>query len=114
MSGTHRDIPSNVLSIRASMHGRRCRLQLGGPLSLRTTDRLDRCLVQLRRGSITEVELDLQELTRLDSAGVALLLRLQHQAPRDGWSVAMVAPPDHLRHQLTRMGVAARLSFISA
>ncbi len=70
--------------------------------------------MRLRQVGVEELDLDLQELTRLDFHGVALLLRIQHDAPNEGWSVTMVAPPEHLRHQLTRMGVASRLQFAAA
>ena len=94
-----------------SIDGRRGCLALDGALSMRTTDEVSRALLALRHRGVTELELDLHGLTRLDSAGVALLLRLQHRASEEGWTVTIIAPPEHLRHQIARLGLAERLRF---
>lgn len=108
------DMPDNRLEISSSVEDVNVRLVLRGVLATRTVDTLDRCLAELQRQDIRDVEIDLQGLTRLDSSGVALLLRVHYRAPEYGWRVSMVAPPDHLRWQLERLGVARRLPFVSA
>jgi ABC-type transporter Mla MlaB component len=108
------DMPGNRLEISGSVEDLSARLVLRGVLATRTVETIDRYLAELQNQNIRELEIDLQGLTRLDSSGVALLLRVHYRAPEYGWSVSMVAPPDHLRAQLERLGVARRLPFASA
>jgi ABC-type transporter Mla MlaB component len=113
-AGMYGDVPDNRLEISGSVDDLNARLVLRGVLTTRTVETIDRYLAELKRQDIREVEIDLQGLTRLDSSGVALLLRVHYRAPEYGWRVSMVAPPDHLRWQLERLGVASRLPFVSA
>jgi ABC-type transporter Mla MlaB component len=103
----------NTLEGEATIEGDQARLTLRGTLATRTVDRADVYVTELQRRGIRELEIDLSELTRLDSSGLAFLLRVHHRAPEDGWAVAMVAPPEHLRSQISRLGVATRLPFLS-
>jgi ABC-type transporter Mla MlaB component len=107
-------MPDNRLEISGSVEDLNARLVLRGVLSTRTVETVDRYLTELLRQDIRELEIDLQGLTRLDSSGVAVLLRIRYRAPEYGWRVSMLAPPDHLRHQLERLDVARRLPFVNA
>lgn len=102
----------NSLEGEASVDGDYARLTLRGTLATRTVDRADVYVEELRRHGVRQLEIDLSELRRLDSSGLAFLLRVHHRAPEEGWEVAMVAPPEHLRSQMGRLGVMSRLPFV--
>ena len=104
---------SRELEGEATIDGEQARLTLRGTLATRTVDRADVYVTELQRRGVRELEIDLSELTRLDSSGLAFLLRVHHRAPEDGWEVAMVAPPEHLRNQISRLGITQRLPFLS-
>jgi ABC-type transporter Mla MlaB component len=108
------DFPTTRLEGEAIIEGEQARLLLRGTLATRTVGRADGYVAELQRRGVRELEIDLSGLTRLDSSGLAFLLRVHHRAPEIGWEVAMVAPPAHLRSQMSRLGVAARLPFLSA
>jgi ABC-type transporter Mla MlaB component len=107
------DFAATSLEGEATIEGEQAWLKLRGTLATRTVDRADVYVTELQRRGVRELEIDLSELTRLDSSGLAFLLRVHHRAPEDGWEVAMVAPPEHLRSQMSRLGVASRLPFLS-
>ena len=109
------DTPTaNTIEGHATIDGERARLVLTGTLATRTVDRADLYLTELQRRGVHEVEIDLSGLTRLDSSGLAFLLRVHHRAPKSGLYVTMVAPPEHLRSQISRLGVGERLPFVRA
>jgi len=109
------DTPTaNTLDGQATIEGDRARLVLRGTLATRTVDRADLYVTELQRRGVHEVEIDLCGLTRLDSSGLAFLLRVHHRAPASGMHVTMVAPPEHLRNQISRLGVGTRLPFVNA
>ena len=107
-----RDFATNNLEGEATIDGQRARLELRGTLATRTVDRADVYITELRRRGIRELEIDLSGLTRLDSSGLAFLLRIHHHAPKEAWEITMVAPPEHLRSQISRLGLGNRLPFV--
>ncbi len=106
------NVATNQLAGEASVEGERARLALRGALATRTIDQADTYLDQLRRHGIRELEIDLSGLTRLDSSGLAFLLRVHHRAEEIGWAVSMTEPPAHLRSQVSRLGLDTRLPFV--
>lgn len=109
---THESITANRLEGDATVEGDRARLNLRGTLATRTVERADAFLVRLHQHEVSELEIDLSGLTRLDSSGLAFLLRVKHRAAADGWEVSMVPPPPHLRNQIERLGLGNRLPFV--
>jgi anti-anti-sigma factor len=107
------DFAGTRLEGEAVIEGDQARLTLRGTLATRTVDRADVYVTELQRRGVRELEIDLSGLTRLDSSGLAFLLRVHHRAAEIGWEVAMVAPPEHLRSQMSRLGVGSRLPFLS-
>ena len=104
---------TNRLEGEATIDEQAAQLMLRGSLTTRTVDRADVYLVELRRQGVRELEIDLSGLTRLDSSGLAFLLRVHHRAAEEDWEISMVAPPPHLRSQIARLGIGSRLPFLA-
>jgi anti-sigma B factor antagonist len=68
------------------------RLALRGELDIGTVPRLEEALASVLSGSPRELEVDLRELSFLDSSGLRQFIVLAERADREGWRLALVRP----------------------
>ena len=87
--------------------------RLCGPLTFATCAQLFKTIEERKRRGPPTSTLDLEEVTRVDSAGLALLLELQARHVKAGQHLRMRnAPPGLI--QLARLGNATELLDLSA
>jgi anti-sigma B factor antagonist len=95
------------LDVAAQAHEGRATLALHGELDLGTDTQLRDAATNVLRGDdIRSLDLDLAELTFLDSTGVSALLDLRKQASERGIAVQIVAISRRAARVLTIVGLA--------
>jgi anti-sigma B factor antagonist len=67
-------------------------------------------LAAARRPGVRFLVLDLAELHFMDSTGIALLMRLERDARRNGRRLMLMEPTDAVRRRLDRTGLLSLLS----
>jgi anti-anti-sigma factor len=87
------------------------RVRLHGEVDLATVDRLDAALRELRETDSDRIELDLGEVSFLDSMGLRLLLRLDEDARRDGTQLRLLPGPPGVQRVFEVTGTLDRLPF---
>lgn len=69
---------------------------LSGDVTLAAAPRFERMTAQIFEGDTTSQVLDLEKVTRLDSAGLGLLLLVQRRAKEIGVSVTLRGASGHI------------------
>lgn len=85
-----------------------------GSLDMATAPGLRVRLDELRHAGFRRLILDLRRLEFMDSSGLRLMLALDAEARRDGFSVEVVAGPPAVQRVFEVTGTAALLSFAAA
>ncbi len=74
-----------LLSQRATVH-------VSGELDIASLGRVERAVEEARAAGAGRIEIDLRELTFMDSSGLRLVISLHHAAEREGWTLSLVKP----------------------
>jgi anti-anti-sigma factor len=81
------------LEIRVLLQQDRACLELVGELDLATVPRLTQAVEALLARDVRELTIDLRQLAFLDSSGLRELIVLRDRAVAEGWTLALVRPP---------------------
>jgi len=80
-------------------------LRLTGEIDLTTVDQLDEAITnEIRRNDVAAVLLDLDQVTFLDSTGIATLVKGRHAADRQGKRIAVTNAHGPVRRVLDVTG----------
>jgi anti-anti-sigma factor len=74
-----------LLSQRAHVH-------VVGELDIASLGRVERAVEEALAAGAGIVEIDLRELTFMDSSGLRLIIGLHHDAEREGWTLSLIKP----------------------
>ncbi len=92
------------------MRGPRCSLQVGGELDLATASALEDAVAQVEMAEVSELELDLRELTFIDLCGLRAVMRARDQCRRQRVQLLLVPSRRYgFRRLLDLAGVAGEL-----
>ena len=95
---------------RGSERGQTTRVALIGELDGPDARHVEAELLALaREPGVERLQLDLTELTFIDSGGLALLIKLERAAQREGFAFAVVALSGQVRSRLDRAGLLSLL-----
>jgi anti-anti-sigma factor len=78
--------------ITQARHGDRTTLAIVGELDMRTAQRLLDSLTHQCATGVTDVTVDLANLTFMDSSGLKALIDLHHRSRAEAWRLRLVAP----------------------
>jgi anti-anti-sigma factor len=84
-----------------------------GELDIETAPQLHAALCEVEARDRL-VELDLRELTFMDSCGIRVVMQHVNRARRDGFRVAVIPPPAYVARALELTGVMQLLPLIDA
>jgi len=97
-----------TFEVRGERDSGRVRIHASGEVDLATAPRLEQCVREHVRGETGTVELDMRQVGFIDSTGVRLLLTLEAEGQRDGWTLAIL-PSDAVRRIVSLLGLQQRL-----
>jgi anti-anti-sigma factor len=97
-----------IFQVRAEREGARVRVHASGELDLATVPELETCTRAHVRHHAETVELDLREVSFIDSTGVRLLLTLKAEGQRDGWTMTIL-PSDPVSRIARLLGLQDHL-----
>lgn len=97
-----------TFQVRGERDGARVRVHASGELDIATVPQLDACARAHIHTHTEAVELDLHEIGFMDSTGVKLLLTLEAEGQRDGWTLAIL-PSDPVSHVVHLLGLHEQL-----
>jgi anti-anti-sigma factor len=86
-----------------------CRLSIIGELDIATTPQLQDAVNEARAGGAYTVDIDLADLSFIDSTGLRMFLALNQQAASEGWSLVLARPSESLKTILQVTGVEDEL-----
>ena len=98
--GDHDTIGVQPFRVTTRSDGARTIVVAHGELDLGTVPAVEREVQELRARGVTQVVLDLRELTFIDSSGLSLLLRLDAEARANGFSFAITEGDGPVRRLL--------------
>ena len=93
------------------VNGGRHRLVLGGELDLVGAPLLGKCVSELESDVTTRLEIDLSELTFIDSTGVRALMAAKDLASRSGYEFAVIPGPPRVQRIFEVTGLLEALPF---
>jgi anti-anti-sigma factor len=85
-----------------------------GELDMGTVGELETRLLELQQNGFREVELDLRNLTFMDSSGVHLIVAAERLARRDGTSFVVIAASPPVQRLFEIAGIEEMLRFRAA
>ena len=85
---------------------------IAGEVDLNTTERLEEWTQRFR--PVGPIELDLSEVTFINSTGIVALLRLRHLATEHGTTLTLVNPSPYILRVLIVTGLAEEFHIRSA
>ena len=97
-----------IFQVRAERERGHVRIHAAGELDLATTPHLEQCTRQHVQTRAETVELDLRQVSFIDSTGVRLLLTLAADAQRDGWAMTIL-PSEAVRRIVCLLRLQDRL-----
>ena len=92
-----REPPRAALSIESELRAGSVRLAVAGELDIATVPQLEGELRSLLTGSATEVVIDLNGLTFIDSSALRMFIVLSNRAASEGWTLRLVRPSEQAR-----------------
>jgi anti-sigma B factor antagonist len=98
------------VKVETRVRGRHATVALVGELDERDVHRIESELLALAGSGVSEILLDLDGLTFMDSTGIALLIRLERDARRRGHRFALLRPSEGVRARLDRTGLLSLLN----
>lgn len=101
--------PTEFKVERSSISHEACRLSIAGELDLATAPTLEDAVNKALLDGATTIEIDLANLSFIDSTGLRLFLQLNERAAPDGWSLLMVKPSEPVRAILRITGCGDEL-----
>jgi anti-sigma B factor antagonist len=105
----------NLFSARIESHGETVVVEASGDLDLSVVKTFENELRKALSDGISEVVLDLAQVTFIDSAGLRALLVIDAESRRDGIRLRVrreLSPAVKRLFELTRTGTADRLPFV--
>ena len=105
-------IPS--FDLRVVRNGRAVHLAPCGELDIATTPELEEALADATRDGITEIVLDLRELTFMDSTGLRALAQANLRADERGIALSIIRGPRPIERVLEISGLAGLLPLVDA
>jgi anti-anti-sigma factor len=110
--GAHRSpATSRAKRALASVSTRTHTLVLTGELNSRSSLTLEAEMERLYEDGVTDITLDLRELTYIDAIGVAVIAFRSGLSARRGFGFALIAGPPHIHDIFVQAGVAESLPF---
>lgn len=100
-----------ALDISSERDGERYVITLTGELDLAGVDRVTQELLQAEATDVSEVVLDLEELTFIDSSGIAVILAADARSRADGERLRLNGGSAHVRRVFELSGLTDRLPF---
>jgi anti-anti-sigma factor len=100
-----------ALEVCGERNGERYVITLTGELDLAGVDRVTQELLQAEATDVSEVVLDLEELTFIDSSGIAVILAADARSRADGERLRLNGGSAHVRRVFELSGLTDRLPF---
>ena len=100
-----------VLEISSERDGERYVIALAGELDLAGVDRLTQELLRAEESDVSGVVLDLEELTFIDSSGIAAILAADARSRADGERLRLTGGSERVRRVFALCGLLDRLPF---
>ncbi|MEA2313352.1 MAG: hypothetical protein QOI03_44 [Solirubrobacteraceae bacterium] len=88
------------------------KLALSGELDIASAPRLEEAADAMLAQPVRRLVIDLSGLTFIDSSGLRLLIALNDRANEDGWTLALLPPPEPSRSVFQITGADENLPFI--
>ncbi len=89
------------------------RVRLHGELDLSTVPALEARVASLRADGAARIVLDLEELEFIDSTGLRMILELDGEAARDGFTLALVPGGEAVQRVFEVTGTLGALPFVA-
>jgi anti-anti-sigma factor len=89
---TTRMVKPTKFEIKQRVNGQSATLAIAGELDMRTAEQLLDCLAEQRANGVTDVTVDLTELSFMDSSGLKALIDLHDRSRTESWELSMIAP----------------------
>jgi anti-sigma B factor antagonist len=112
MRATQLDIEPARLRIRAGQEGDDYIIRLIGELDMAGAGAVETTLVMAEATSAPRILLDIDELSFIDSSGLAVLMRAQHRAGHNGRRLQMTRGVGHVADMLRLTALDLTLPFI--
>lgn len=88
------------------------RLAVVGDLDIATVPQLEKEAQAMLAREVRELLIDLSQLAFIDSSGLRLLIALDGEASRDGWTLGLIRPPEGALTIFRITGAEENLPFI--
>jgi anti-sigma B factor antagonist len=98
-------MPRPQLSMQTDWQGAQARLSVGGEIDLLTAPSLIEAAGELLDNAPATLVVDLSEVAFCDSAGIAALIKIYHQATSTGAAMRVSGAREMVRHVLEISGV---------
>jgi stage II sporulation protein AA (anti-sigma F factor antagonist) len=110
IEGTRHGDGIGRLIVQTTQSGGAVRLELRGEIDLASRTALQRELERAQKRVSTELVLDLERVTFMDSTGVSALVHALYHAQENGYVLRLVRLPAQARRVLEMSGVLARFN----
>jgi anti-anti-sigma factor len=112
MTEQARRIDRGWLTIRSEPQGD-CLVALQGEMDSANARDLELELIRIETTGVPRIVLDLSRLEFVESTGLAVIVRAQKRAKRDGHGLAFVRPQGHVSRAFEVTGLNQELSFVN-
>jgi anti-anti-sigma factor len=85
-------IQAAPLYVRMELLSQRATVHVAGELDIASLGRVERVVEEALAAGAGRIEIDLRDLTFMDSSGLRLIISLHHGAEREGWTLSLVKP----------------------
>ena len=105
-------IHSSPFEMRAECSGDVGRLTITGELDIATAPQVEEAAGAMLGEGVSELRIDLRDLTFIDSSGLRVLIALNNRATSEGWKLSLVRPSDRSMSVFQITGADENLPFV--
>jgi anti-anti-sigma factor len=87
-------------------------LTITGELDIATAPQVDDAAGALLREGVSELRIDLRDITFIDSSGLRLLIALHNRATAEGWELSLIRPSGRSLSVFQITGADENLPFV--
>jgi anti-anti-sigma factor len=105
-------IRSTPFRLSTNIDGESASITIVGELDLSTAPRVEEALDAVLAKRAQRVVVDLSQVAFVDSSGLRMLIAMSDRAGEEGWTLALVRPPEPARSVFQITGAEENLPFV--
>jgi anti-anti-sigma factor len=105
-------IRSTPFRVSTKIDGESASIAIVGELDLSTAPRVEEALDDLLANRARRVVIDLSQVAFVDSSGLRMLIAMSDRSGEEGWTLALVRPPEPARSVFQITGAEQNLPFV--